>query len=558
MLGRPARPTAIASRFRRLLAALAVALGVVLLAAAPASAHAELLASNPYDGSIVPVQPEEITLQFSEKITVQADGIRVLDGAGHRVDRGRAASRGQEAVAPVRDGLSPGTYVVAWRVVSADGHPVRGAFTFSVKQRSEVGTSVEDRAFAASADKRDEIVGAVLRYLTLIGILGASGMVLVGARLRRTEDPGPTGPLTAALAIAGIVGLIMQVPLQAALATGQGWGSITQQGVLALALDDGVGWALAVSAVGLLALLVTYGLPWASAPRVVALVGAVAAPMGLAITGHTRTMSPAAVAFAADAVHALAGAVWFGGLIALLHVVRARRRDRDDVGAADAVRQFSGLALVAVAAVAVAGGALAWIEIGSLDALTSTTYGRLLLVKVALVVVVVALGAWNRQRIIPGLPAADAPEGRGLVKILQVVAVEVLVLCLVLATTAVLTNVTPAKAAAKPGIATASAPLGSGTMDVTVDPAVAGRNDVHVYIKDRQGRADTRYKTASFRLSLPAQQLGPIAKDGVKAGPGHFQLVGAAMQLPGEWTITVIVQPDRFTETRATVRVTLR
>lgn len=555
---------------RRGAAALAILVAIIGLASGTASAHAALLASNPASDAVVSTAPSAVTLQFTEGVTVQSDGIRVLDGQGNRADRGTATSNGQEATSPLKPKLAQGTYVVAWRVVSADGHPVRGAFNFSIGRRSDISGDLAGKAFAGSADRRDEIMGAILRYLTLLGVLGSTGLVLVGTYLLRPGDPSPVGSGVVGFAVMGLVGSLLQVPVQASLATGRGWGSLTDQGVLGLALADGVGLAIALTAIGLVALVITYGLPFHGAPRTVALIGAVLAPLGLAATGHTRTMSPALVGYLADAAHAFAGAVWFGGLLVLIGVVRTRRDEEDEIGAADAVRKFSGLALWSVAVVAVAGGVLAWMEVGaSLDALTTTTYGRLLMAKVALVLIVLGLAAWNRQRLIPALPevgdslraGADeaAPPGPAPWRqLMGIVGAEVVLICFVLGATAVLTNVTPAKEAVTSGPVTVSAPLGAGTMDVVVDPATAGRNDIHVYIKTKAGRPDPRYKTATIRLELPSKNIGPEERTPKRYGPGHFRLVGTDLTYAGEWNLTVVVQPDRFTETTGTVKVAVR
>jgi copper transport protein len=555
---------------RRAVLALLILLGIVGLGAMPASAHAALLASNPADNAVVPTPPTAVTLQFSEGVTVQSDGVRVLDDQGNRVDTGTATSSGQEATSPLKGKLAQGSYVVAWRVVSADGHPVRGAFGFSIGHRSDVAGNLAGKAFAGSADRRDEVIGAILRYLTLLGVLGSTGLVLVGSYLLRPGDPSPVGSGVVGFAVMGLVGSLLQVPVQASLATGRGWGSLADQGVLGLALSDGVGLAIALTAIGLVALVITYGLPFHSAPRTVALVGAVLAPLGHAATGHTRTMSPAVVGSLADAAHAFAGAVWFGGLLVVIGVVRTRRADGDDVGAADAVRKFSGLALWSVAVVSVAGGIMAWIEIGgSVHALTSTTYGRLLMVKVGLVVVVVCLAAWNRQRLVPALPhvgdglrvgddapATPAPAPWG--QLMGIIGAEVVLICFVLGATAVLTNVTPAKESVRNGPVSLSAPLGAGTMDVVVDPAIAGRNDIHVYIKTKAGRPDPQYKKATFRLELPSKNIGPLERTPKLYSVGHFRLVGTDLTYAGVWNLTVVVQPDRFTETTSTVHFKVR
>jgi copper transport protein len=99
-----------------------------------------------------------------------------------------------------------------------------------------------------------------------------------------------------------------------------------------------------------------------------------------------------------------------------------------------------------------------------------------------------------------------------------------------------------------------SAPLGEGSVELVVDPGRPGRNDLHAYLLDAGGGPDDSYDDASFALALPALDIGPLEHEPVLAAPGHFQLLGTDLDLPGEWTLTVTVKPDRFTEQIATLR----
>jgi copper transport protein len=544
--------------FRRVLGVIALALLAALVPASAASAHAELLATDPADGSIVDTAPEAVTMQFSEGVSLRPDGVRVLDATGERVDTGAASSSGSDVSVPVQDGLADGTYVVAWRVVSEDGHPIRGSFSFSVGEETAVRDGVADKAFGSGNDRAYEQLDALLRALAYIGALGAAGYVLVGAALRRGSDPSPVGRGTTIAASVALVSVLLQVPIQGALATGRGIGAISDGAVLRLAVADGMGVSALVIALGLLAIIITSGLPWEGAARKVALVGAAIAPLGFVVSGHTRTMSPAAVGYVADAAHVAAAAIWFGGLVAVVKAVGRRRADDDPHGAAEAIAVFSGWAAITAAVLIVAGFALSWIEVGGLEALTSTLYGRLLLAKIALALVVLAAAAWNRYRLVPRVAAASIEEppvddAPGWTSLLRLVRLEIGLLVVVLMVTAVLSNVTPAKDAVDKGPVTVSAPLGDGTVDVTIDPAQVGRNDIHAYILDADGGPEQAYTSAEMSLSLPSKGLGPLDRTPVEVGPGHFQLVATELPLAGTWELTITVKLDRFTEQEATV-----
>ena len=547
-----------AVRIRRALGVVAFALLAALVPAGTASAHAELVATDPADGAIVDEAPEALTMQFTEPVSLRPDGVRVLDAKGERVDAGDASASGSDVTVPLDGTVPDGTYVVAWRAVSADGHPIRGSYTFSVGEETAVADGVASGAFGSGNDRAYEIVDAIARAIAYLGVLGTSGYVLIASALRRRGDPSPVGRPTTIAACVALVAIVLQVPLQGALATGKGLTAITDASVLALSIADGMGWAALLTALGLLAVIITSGLPWEGAARRVGLVGAAVAPLGFVLTGHTLTMSPAVVAYLADLAHVAAAAVWFGGLVAVVVAVGRRRRDDEPVEAAEAIAAFSGWAALTAGALIVAGIVLSWIEVGSVEALTTTLYGRLLLAKVALVAVVLAAAGWNRFRFVPRVAAASLEEpavddGASWKTLLRLVKLEVALIAVVLMVTAVLSNVTPAKDAVDSGPVTVTAPLGKGTVDVTVDPAKAGRNDIHLYVFDRSGRPDDRYDGAQVSLALPSKGLGPFDRTPVDAGNGHFQLVATDLPLAGTWSLTLTVKPDRFTEQKATV-----
>ena len=113
-------------------------------------------------------------------------------------------------------------------------------------------------------------------------------------------------------------------------------------------------------------------------------------------------------------------------------------------------------------------------------------------------------------------------------------------------------------AAVDEGAGSAQAALGSGSVDIYFSPGRVGRNDVHVYVFDEDDELDDTYETVVIRLALPAQDLGPIELEPVRAGPGHFQVVNTEVPLAGDWTVTVIARPDRFTEQTAEVSLSVR
>ncbi|MFJ7900383.1 copper resistance CopC/CopD family protein [Streptomyces sp. NPDC096198] len=433
----PARPRRAARAVPALLALLLAALGVLFGGAAPASAHAALLGSDPAQGTVVDTAPAQVTLTFSEKVGLSDASLQVLDPRGKRVDTGKPSNlSGTIYGIGVRPGLPKGTYTVTYQVVSADSHPVSGAFTFSIGAPS--ATSVSDAAPPTGGG----IVGALYgfaRYVSYAGfivLIGGAAFVLAcwqrGAGVRpvqRLVVSGWVALTSATLALlllrgsytgSGKVADIFDLSLMGqVLQTRTGAALISRLLLLAAAAlfiavlfgayvrrdeeaEGAAGGAESDGADGADDRAaekrdLTFGL---------ALGGTVVAA-GLAATWamaeHASTGIQTGVAMPVDIVHLLAVAVWLGGLTTLLVSLY-----RDPSIESAAVRRFSRLAFGSVVAVTATGVYQAWRQLGSWSALTGTSYGQLLLVKVALVAGLVGI-AWFSRRWTARL--VDAPAG---------------------------------------------------------------------------------------------------------------------------------------------------
>ncbi|MFF3323227.1 copper resistance CopC/CopD family protein [Streptomyces sp. NPDC002889] len=419
--------TATAPRFgpspvRLLLAAAVIVgtlLGALLAGASPASAHAALTGSNPKDGAVVATAPKEVTLTFSEQIAMGDDSIRVLEPSGKRADKAevRELGTGGSIVYGVHlnAGLPDGTYTVAWQAVSADSHPVSGAFTFSIGAPSKTTVALPDQQAGGG------VVGflyGVARYASYGGFIllaGGAAFVLVcwqrGAGVRAVQHLVVQGWVT--LTAATFAMLLLRTPY-----TGSGRLADTfDLGGLRDVLETKTGAALVsrLLLLGAAALFIavlfgayakrederekkdlTFGLA----------VGGTVVAAGVAATWalseHASTGVQPGLAMPVDVLHLLAVAAWLGGLATLLTALfRGPSIERT------AVRRFSTVAFTSVVVLAVTGIYQSWRQIGSWSALTGTSYGQLLLLKVGLVGVMVAV-AWISRRWTARL--AEVPE----------------------------------------------------------------------------------------------------------------------------------------------------
>jgi len=324
----------------------------------------------------------------------------------------------------------------------------------------------------------------------------------------------------------------------------------------------------------------------ALSPAVLAIGGLVG--IGLAVTpglgGHASTSSLVPVALTAAVVHMLGMGIWLGGLVALLvTLLPASASDvADDVrDASSALDRFSRLALGCVVVLVASGTVRAWQEVGSVSALTSTDYGRLLLVKVGAVAVLIAVAAVTRDALrsfraaetpvlVPvtaGVGAAAAPEevmtpeeerawARGRLRrgVLVELAFAVVVLCI----TSLLVNTAPARAEeAKPYAATITSTEGAYRFDVIVAPARTGPNDVHVTAISAGGGPRDAI-TAEVELALPAKDIAPISLPLRRLGPGHYFSPGFEIPLDGEWLLTIRMLVSETQSVSASTTVTIR
>ena len=344
----------------------------------------------------------------------------------------------------------------------------------------------------------------------------------------------------------------MALPVQAALGTGQGLGSLFDDGVLAEVAQDGVGLGVVLALAGL---LVAVAMVERHGPLAVA--GAAVAAASFATNGHTRAGSSVA---RGDRLRHHApprrGGVGRRARAALAVPPRPApsrrgRPDRHDRGGRSVLEPGHprGRCSWASAAPPWRGSRSA-----SLDALTGTGYGRLLLVKVAVVALIAALGVYNHFRLVPALSRGKV--NASLAQLRSTLLLEAIGLAVVIALTSVLVVVTPGRASSEGGVVEEIVDLGDiGSVQMTISPATAGTNQIHLYTFDEDGRPAEIAESITLDMSLPSADLGPISREAVRAGPAHFQLDGDDLAVGGTWTIEVQARVDRFTQATGSAEI---
>lgn len=530
----------------------AVVVGL-LWAAGPASAHATLQTIDPASDAVVDAVPDTVTLTFDEPVAAPTGAVQVVAPDGGRVDGAVSLADGDRVVGVEVDGEAKGTYTVAYRVVSDDGHTITGSFVFHVQTRT--GAASIDQAVPTTT----AAAGGIGRWLGYAGAVTVVGAALLLLLARRSGGVGralrPLASLIAIAAVAATLGGLLAVTAQVAATTGR---SLT--GAVSLVAEvagDSRPVAVNLARTGMVALgavIALVGAARRSAGLLVVAGGAVALGGLLApVAGHPWTAEVPALAVPADALHLLAASCWLGMLVGL--VVATPRLP--DAGAV--VASVSRSALVAAVVVGVTGAVSTWSLIGSLDALFQTSSGQLVLLKVIGYGTLLVLGWINRARLVPLLPAAvgadadaasvAAPAGAGSGaspgpagslarrRFLQVVGLEVVVGALVLAATAGLVNQPPGRDQLDRPFSE-SQRVEDAVVRLDVSPARVGENDAHVYVTTPDGAASAvdALEVRVGREGIPERRV-----DTEQISPDHAVLPAVSLPSPGTWTFRVTI-----------------
>jgi len=575
----------------RLVAAAALACALLALLAcllpARAAAHAQLEGTAPQRGSVLRRAPERVVFRFSEPVEGSFGAVRVFDAAGRRVDEGDAYHPGDRSSAiavDLRDGLPDGTYTATYRVVSADSHVIASGIVFSVGRAGAAGKTVGELLAGSDAGGDvDALLGIArgVQFGAIAVALGALAFLLLvwraalPAALRAEAERARARrafarrmrTLVAAAALAGALSGLLGIAMQGAEAAGLPALDGLRPTIVRETLSTRFGtvWALGVLAwlaLGLLAWALLSGRGGRAVAWLLALPAAWLALLP-GLGGHAAAQAPVALLLPANVVHVAAMALWSGGLAALLLALPAATRALSDPAdrtrlLAAALARFSPLALAAVGAILLTGVVQSLKLLDLPGDLLDSGFGRAVLVKAALLLALIGLGAWQRRRSLPRLRAlaagAAAPGAAGLL-LRRALRAELLLIVGVLAATAVLAASSPASRQQAGPFDTTTA-IGPLQLQLTVDPAQVGANAVHLYVIDpRDGSQFRGAREVELSATEADRGIGPIRQTPDLAGPGHWTLAAMPFGVAGSWEVRVTVRVSDFDEYDTTVEV---
>jgi copper transport protein len=584
---------------------------LVMLTAPGASAHAVVVASDPMDGARLKQAPTSVTVRFDEPVGLALGYLRVVDSVGRRVDAGPATHPGGDGSAisvPLKAGLGDGNYLASFRVVSADSHPVAGSIRFVVGN-GPLGTP--NAPSPATKTSTTVSVGlATSHWLSFAGVALVGGSWLIfsvwpaGQRRRSIRAAVWTGWAFAAVAVIGE--FVLQGPYAAGTSLSTAWH--TELLDATLHVNTGQLLSLRLVLLGVLGVVLTALFSedvrrrpsWG--PEAAAIVG-VGIVVTYAATGHSQSANPKWLAILIASLHLAAMIVWLGGLAIMLIAALTRPQtvdalpvdespvaapalvgpraaehgldgphsveaaldeppgidDATAAGSDDATELAAGLpifsrvALASVATLAVTGTIMAWRELGTVDAIATTTYGLLVVAKVALLGLLIVLGYFSRRIVL----RRDWARGGGpLPRMRRALLAEVLVGAVVIVVSGVLISQPQGSLAlaaqrSKPKTATVQVTQSSSAR-VTIDPGKHGTVEIEVQLSGA-----IKPSTVTGTASLPAKSLGPITLPLQADGSNTFTASGVILPSSGRWQITLVVQTSQFDSTTAVATIPL-
>ena len=502
---------------------------LVLLAPAPAAAHAVLMEAQPADGERLDRPPAELRLRFNEPVMPVA--VRLLDPDGTEVQGTAVEVQGPTLIVRPPGPLPQGAYLLSYRVTSLDAHPVGASLRFGVGVDPVLEELHDARPAAAW-------IAVAVRWLFYLTTLGSAGLALF---LALVQPPTPVADRTARwlarLALTGLGVTAVRLGVAGLELTGLPPADLATLAPWTAAARTTLGWASAVTMAGLLLLAL------ATPDRLrLAMAGSLLVGVSLALTGHAATAPPRWLTAPLLALHALGGAFWLAALVPLLWSLRLPRPQARAV-----LARFSAAAMAAVALVALAGLVLAWVQLGGrFDALWQTAYGLRLSAKLGLVAGLLLIAGVNRFLLTPALEGSGA---RALPRLRRTLGVDLALGLGVLAVTASFPLDPPPRAiprtAAAAGItAVIAAPEGQAV--VTLLPGRVGANRLEAWVTDGAGTPITA-KEARILLSLPGAGIEPWRAPAAMPRPGVYTADGLVLPLAGRWRLRLDLLIDDFT-----------
>jgi copper transport protein len=545
---------------------LVVAFAAVAALALPtaAFAHAALLRTVPAASGTVNVPPQQVELTYSEAVEPRFAIVSVTDAAGRQETAGpprRSPANPDTLIVPLTTTVQ-GWYLVYWRAISVDGHPVRGAFTFAVGPNAGPAPQFSIPSISETAATPRLLIARWVVFLAVMGAIGLAALRLAVARpVVRRVDGSNLRAVSIAFGAVSAIGLVA-IPVYLLLATADfALRSVLSVGALVPLVrvsafgrgyfDLWICFALFVAAAALAIRIDRPERDRRSVAELLAATGtALAAGAALLVpgaAGHAAQTTPRGLSLFFDWAHLASGALWVGGLAGLLVLWRSLPVALRTAGLVVAVPRFSNTALASVFVLVVSGTGASLLHLPTLGSLWQTSYGQALLVKIGLLLAAIVLASVNLLRAKPRLAQPGAAR-----LLRRLVAGETLLVAAAVFAAAVLSSLAPpskalasvggASAHVGPGAVSSAVTKNGYTLAVGVAPnraAVPNSFDVHI-TKDGQ---PVRGADVVLTFIMLDMEMGNQAYKLAETAPGTYAHAAPALVMVGHWGLSFSVTP---------------
>jgi copper transport protein len=554
------------------LALAAVAVGCCVLPGS-AAAHAYLVKTVPAASGVLDVPPPTVQLTYDEAVEPRFAIISVTNASGQQETAGpirRSPANPDTLVVPLRPRLPEGWYLVYWRAISVDGHPVQGAFTYAVGPNPGPAPQFPVPSVSSTATSTNLLVARWVMFLSVMVAIGLFVLrVLIARPVIARAPEASRRALSIAFVIASVLGVLAiptyldvaiandslrsvfdvgaLVPLFRVTAFGRGYVDMT----LCFALFCVAAW-IAV---------------WVDRPdrehrsiaELLATGGALLAAAAVLIipgaSGHAAQTSPRGLALLFDWLHLLAGSLWLGGLIGLLVFWASVPAAERVAGLSVLVPRFSIVAFVSVLVLLGAGTGATIIHMPAVNALWETGYGVAILVKIGLLSTAVLIAQGNLLRSKPRLVAArERPElGEPAARLLRrLVSGEVVLVAGAVFTAAVLSSLAPpppsfalqssALAQVGPGRVAKTVDRAGYVLQVLVSPNKAAAPDSFALRITKDGQP-VRGANVTLTFNHTEMQMPQQEYQLAETQPGLYSHAAPALVMVGKWALAFQITP---------------
>jgi copper transport protein len=555
----------------------AVVLGLAVMPGV-ASAHAYLIRTSPTASGVLNAPPRQVSLSYDEAVEPRFAIISVTNVDGHQETTGpvrRSAANPDTLVVPLRPRLPEGWYLIYWRAISVDGHPVQGAFTYAVGPNPGPAPKFAVPSISGGATAPNLLITRWVMFLSVLVAIGLFTFRFFVARSlpRRIDGTGLRG-LSIAFVAASVIGVLaIPVYLDFAIAS-DSLRSVFDVGALVPLfrvtafgrgyVDMMLCFALFCVAAWIALLVDRPDRQPRSLAEILAQTGAVLAAAAALVlpgaVGHAGQTSPRGLSVPIDWLHLIAGSVWLGGLVGLLVLWFTVGSGRRVAALSVVVPRFSTVALGSVALLLTTGTIATIDHMPAIDALWDTGYGVAILVKIAILLVAMAVAAGNLLSTRPRLAAAgggsgagDGADGARAASLLRrLVAVEAVLVAGAVFVAALLSSLAPPPPAfAKQNAALASVGPGSVAqtieragyrLQVLVSPNKAAAPDSFA-LRITKGGQPVRHADVTLTFNHTEMQMPQQQYQLTETRPGIYSRRAPALIMVGKWALAFNVSP---------------